>query len=110
MNNERYNITFKVSDDADSKLAGDSRVISTTIIFQGWTDDDYKIAAGETVKIRQMQPRLRKGKSIGNEFIASRPGTRLAYQGDVIENLQAAIKSGTVNKAEAIAALEALLA
>jgi hypothetical protein len=109
MTNDRYNITFNVSDDAEAKLAGDSRQVTTTIIFQGWTDEDFKVAAGETVKIRQIQARLRKGKSVGTEFIASRPGTRAA-QGDVIDNLQAAIKAGTVDRDKAIAALEALLA
>lgn len=89
MENNRYTLTFKTSLDEDSKKAGDSVDTTTTIIFDGWTDEDYKAAAAETVKIRQIQPRIRKGQSIGLEFKASRPGTKGAV---VIDFAQALVK------------------
>jgi hypothetical protein len=78
MMNDRFTITFKTSADAESKLANEAIDTTTTIIFTGWSEEDLKAAAAETVKIRQIQPRIRKGETIGTEFIASRPGTRAA--------------------------------
>lgn len=85
----RYTITFKTSMDEDSKKSGESTVTTTTIVFDGWTDEDFKAAAAETVKIRQIQPRLRKGQDVGIEFKASRPGTRGAV---VVDYAQALVK------------------
>lgn len=82
MENERITITYKTSEDLESKMAGDGKLYTTTIIFKDWTDLDYKVAAAETVKIRQMQPRIRKGQVIGSEFVAARPGTRGSVQID----------------------------
>lgn len=76
MENNRFLIQFKTSANEEDKLAGESIDTTTTIVFKDWTDVDYKTAAAETVKIRQIQPRLRKGERIGSEYIASRPGTR----------------------------------
>ena len=89
MENNRYLITFKTSASQDDKDAGDTTVTTTTIVFAGWTDEDFKVAAAETVKIRQIQPKIRLGKAIGPEFIASRPGTRVAV---VIDFAQALVK------------------
>ena len=99
MENNRYTITFKTSADEESKLAKDSVETTTTIVFKDWSDEDFKTAAAETVKIRQIQPRLRKGETIGNEYIASRPCTRAA-----VDPLSAMVgKYGSVE-----AAIEAL--
>jgi hypothetical protein len=95
MENNRYAITFKTSDDNEAKLAGEAIETTTTIIFKDWTDEDFKAAAAETVKIRQIQPRLRKGIAIGDEFVASRPGTKGAS--DPMASLIA--KAGSVDAA-----------
>lgn len=89
MENNRFAITFRTSLDEDSKKSGDSTLTTTTIVFDGWTDEDFKAAAAETVKIRQLQPRIRKGQAIGLEFKASRPGTKGAV---VIDYAQALMK------------------
>jgi hypothetical protein len=93
--NNKFAITFKTSADAESKLANEGIETTTTIVFQGWTDEDFKAAAAETVKIRQIQPRIRKGQAIGEEFIASRPGTKGAT--DPMAGLIA--KAGSVDAA-----------
>jgi hypothetical protein len=95
MENNRFAITFKTSDDLEAKVSGESRETTTTIIFTGWTDEDFKAAAAETVKIRQIQPRLRKGQDIGDEFVASRPGTKGAS--DPVASLVA--KAGSIEAA-----------
>ena len=89
MENNKYVLTFKTSVDEDSKKSGESITTTTTIIFDGWTDEDFKAAAAETVKIRQIQPRLRKGQDVGLEFKASRPGTRGAV---IVDYAQALVK------------------
>jgi hypothetical protein len=99
MQNDRFTLTFKTSANEEDKLAGESIDTTTTIIFKDWTDEDFKTAAAETVKIRQIQPRLRKGEKVGAEFTASRPGTRSA-----VDPLNAMVgKYGSVE-----AAIEAL--
>ena len=88
-------MTFKTSSDEEAKLAKESVETTTTIVFKDWTDDDFKASAAETVKIRQIQPRIRKGQPIGDEFIASRPGTKGA-----IDPMAALIgKAGSVEAA-----------
>lgn len=89
MENNRYTLTFKTSMDEDSKKSGESTVTTTTIVFDGWTAEDFRAAAAETVKIRQIQPRIRKGQDIGPEFRASRPGTKGAV---VVDYAQALVK------------------
>jgi len=73
---QRISLTYTTSADEESKAAKDSVTKTTTIIFKDWTQIDFNIYAAETVKIRQIQPKIRKGEAIGNEYIASRPGTR----------------------------------
>ena len=99
MENIRYTISFKTSASGEAKLEGDSVDTTTTIVFTGWTDEDFKSAAAETVKIRQIQPRIRKGEAVGSEYTASRPGTR-----STVDPLNAMVgKYGSVE-----AAIEAL--
>ena len=95
MENNKFAITFKTSASEEDKAEGNSVDTTTTIVFDNWTDEDFKAAAAETVKIRQIQPRIRKGEPIGDEYIASRPGTRSA-----VDPMAALIaKAGSVDMA-----------
>jgi hypothetical protein len=73
---QRIVLTYTTSADEESKAAKDSVTKTTTIIFKDWTQTDFNIYAAETVKVRQIQPKIRKGDAVGSEYIASRPGTR----------------------------------
>jgi hypothetical protein len=106
MLDDRYYITFKVSDNEEAKAANDTRTISTIIHFKDWTDEDFKASAAETVKIRQIQSRLRTGKSVGEVFVASRPGTRA--QQDPVELTVSLAKAGKLDIDALMAKLEAL--
>jgi hypothetical protein len=109
MENDKYTLTFKTSASQDDKDNGDTVTTTTTIQFLGWTDEDFKAAAAETVKIRQIQVRIRAGKAIGPTFIASRPGHK-APQQDPVEATIAGVTSGAISGAkldELLAALEA---
>lgn len=74
----RHQIEFSTSTDAEAKALGESIKSTTVVVFQDWTLEDLLEYAATTVKINQIQPKLRKGEVIGAEFIASRPGTKPA--------------------------------
>jgi hypothetical protein len=109
MENDKYTLTFKTSASQDDKDAGDTTTTTTTIQFLGWNDEDFKAAAAETVKVRQIQVRIRNGKKIGPTFIASRPGHK-APQQDPVEATIAGVENGSISDeqlAKLIAAMEA---
>ena len=73
----RYEVTFSTSTDAEAKEAGESVKTTTTIVYKDWTLQDFMEAAASRVVINQMQPRIRRGETIGAEWEASKPGTKL---------------------------------
>ena len=114
--NLRYEVKFSTSTDAEAKEAGESVKTTTTIVYKDWTLQDFMEAAASRVVINQMQPRIRKGETIGAEYEASKPGTKLGriaktpFQRLVdaigLDNANKAVaKFGTVEEAvEALAA------
>lgn len=114
--NLRYEVTFSTSTDAEAKEAGESVKTTTTIVYKDWTLQDFMEAAASRVVINQMQPRIRRGETIGAEYEAAKPGTKLGkvaktpFQRLVdaigLDNANKAVaKFGTVEKAvEALAA------
>ena len=72
----KHEITFSTSTDAEAKANKESVKSTTTIIFKDWNLADLIEYAATTVKINQIQPKIRLGEVIGSEFIASRPGTK----------------------------------
>lgn len=69
-------VTYKTADDEESRKAGDQVEHTTTIDFGKCTLEEVAVFAAETVKIRQLQTRLRNGKVIPDVWEASRPGAR----------------------------------
>ena len=79
----RYEVTFSTSTDAEAKEAGESVKTTTTIVYKDWTLQDFMEAAASRVVINQMQPRIRRGETIGAEWQASKPGTKLGGGGKI---------------------------
>ena len=72
----RIAVEYSTSVDEDARQAGESTTRTTTILFKEWTLMDLAIFAAETVKIRQLQTRIRKGEKIPDEYEATKPGVR----------------------------------
>ena len=75
-NDWRFEITFKTSADAEAKANKESVENTTVVVFKDWVLADLLEYAATTVKINQIQPKIRNGEAIGAEFVASRPGTK----------------------------------
>ena len=75
-NEMKYVLTFKTAENEEEKKAGNQTETTTTIDFSGWTTADLMAYAAETVKIRQIQPKIRKGEAIPAVFIPNKPGTK----------------------------------
>lgn len=99
MESKRLQVSFKASADEDARKDGDTMEYETTIIFEGWTDQDFMIAAARPVIIGQLQPRARKGKDIPSEYVASRPGTKGVRVLDYYKTLCEAIGKELADKA-----------
>ena len=74
----RHEITFSTSTDAEAKANKESTKSTTVVVFKDWQLVDLLEYAATTVKINQIQPKIRNGETIGAEFVASRPGTKPA--------------------------------
>lgn len=82
-NDWRFEITFKTSADAEAKANKESVENTTVVVFKDWVLADLLEYAATTVKINQIQPKIRNGEVIGAEFVASRPGTKTSGGGKI---------------------------
>ena len=73
MTGEKVAITFNTSSDEYERKAGNAVQKTVTIDFSNCTLEDILVFAAETVKIRQIQTRIRTNKAVGDTFVASRP-------------------------------------
>ncbi len=99
----KTSVTFNTSTDQEARDAGEHVTKTVSIDWSGCTLEDVLVFAAETVKIRQVQTRIRNGKAVGDTFVASRPGTKAATTPDIKTLLQT---SSPEQKAELLALLQ----
>lgn len=103
-------ITFVTSPDGEAKAAGESIERTVTLDWSDCSLEEVLVFAAETVKIRQLQTRIRKDpNSVGDTFKVVRPGVRATQAPMTAAKILAGVSKYTPEeKAELIAKLMAL--
>lgn len=107
LSGEKLGITFNTSTDEDARKNNEAVQRTVTIDFSNCTLEDVLVFAAETIKIRQIQTRIRSGKAVGATFVASRP-SRAGVA--VADPMKLAASMTPEQKVELLALLQAQMA
>jgi hypothetical protein len=101
----KTSVTFNTSTDQEARDAGEHTTKTVCIEWDNCSLEDVLTFAAETVKIRQIQTRIRNGKAVSASFRASRPGTKSVTLPDIATLLA---NASPEQRAEYIEMLQAL--